>query len=101
MATILDQNRVAMPEWRSNNRLDSLRNIVEDGRVSCVFMVPGNNTVIRLNGTAVLSTDPDLLGQFEQAGKHPTTVIVVTLSEIYKQCSRALLRWPLGGGRIP
>ena len=98
VVTILDQSRVAMPDWRGNNRLDSLRNIVEDGRVSLMFMVPGNNTVIRLNGRAVLTTDPDLLGQFEQAGKHPTTVIVITLTEIYTQCARALLRAGLWAG---
>ena len=37
-----------MPDWRGNNRLDSLRNIVEDGRVSLMFMVPGNSNVVRI-----------------------------------------------------
>ena len=46
----LDSKTLAMPDWRGNYRLDSLRNIVEDGRVSLMFMVPGSNNVVRVNG---------------------------------------------------
>ncbi|WP_224824879.1 pyridoxamine 5'-phosphate oxidase family protein [Cognatishimia sp. MH4019] len=83
---------LALPDWRGNQRLDSLRNIVVDGRVSLMFMVPGSNTVVRVNGSAVLSDDPELVGQFEQKGRHPATVIVVRIAEVYTQCARALIR---------
>ena len=53
----LDPHTLAMPDWRGNNRLDSLRNIVTDGRVSLMFMVPGSNTVVRVNGQARLTDD--------------------------------------------
>lgn len=88
----LDPGTLAMPDWRGNNRLDSLRNIVTDGRVSLMFMVPGSNTVIRINGTAKLTADKDLRARFERKGRLPATVIVIAIEEIYSQCARALLR---------
>ena len=88
----LDERTLAMPDWRGNNRLDSLRNIVSDGRVSLMFMVPGSNTVVRVNGTAKLTADEGLRARFEQKGKHPATVIVIASSEIYSQCARATIR---------
>lgn len=97
----LEDTRLALPDWHGNNRIDSLRNIVRDGRVSLMFMVPGNDNVVRVNGTAVLSVDPDLLGSFGQNGKNPRSVIVVTIAEIYFQCSRSLMRSDLWGGDHP
>ncbi len=88
----LDERTLAMPDWRGNNRLDTLRNIVEDGRISLMFMAPGSNTVIRLNGTAKLTNDADLRARFEQKGRHPATVIVISVGEIYSQCARAPMR---------
>lgn len=88
----LDPHTLAMPDWRGNNRLDSLRNIVQDGRVSLMFLVPGSNTVVRVNGTAVLTADPTLRARFERKGRQPATVIVITIAEIYTQCARALIR---------
>ncbi|APX10419.1 pyridoxamine 5'-phosphate oxidase family protein [Tateyamaria omphalii] len=88
----LDPKTLALPDWRGNQRLDSLRNIVSDGRVSLMFMVPGSNTVVRVNGVARLTADEDLRARFEQKGRHPATVIVVTLGEVYTQCARALIR---------
>ena len=94
----LDPGTLAMPDWRGNNRLDSLRNIVTDGRVSLMFMVPGSNTVVRVNGTARLSADADLRQRFEKKGRLPATVIVISIAEIYTQCARALLRSGLWSG---
>jgi PPOX class probable FMN-dependent enzyme len=96
---IVDPGTLWLPDWRGNNRLDSLRNIVEDGRVSLMFMVPGSNNVVRINGRAVLSTDLALTGAFDQRGKHPRSVIVVTVAEAYFQCAKALMRsrlWQAG-----
>lgn len=88
----LDARTLAMPDWRGNQRLDSLRNIVEDGRVSLMFMVPGSNTVVRVNGQARLTADDALRQRFEQNGRHPATVIVIDIREVYTQCARALMR---------
>ena len=88
----LDERHLAMPDWRGNNRLDSLRNIVADGRVSCMFMVPGSNNVVRVNGRAFLSDDAELRARFDRDGRLPTTVIVIAIAEVYTQCARALMR---------
>lgn len=88
----LDAGTLAMPDWRGNNRLDSLRNIVRDPHVSLMFMVPGSNNVVRLNGMARLTTDEGLRAKFEKNDKLPATVIVIEIAEIYTQCARALMR---------
>ncbi|MCZ4352691.1 pyridoxamine 5'-phosphate oxidase family protein [Roseovarius aestuarii] len=88
----LDDRTLAMPDWRGNNRMDSLRNIVADGRVSLMFMVPGSNTVVRVNGEARVTTDADLCARFEAKGRLPRSVIVIKISEVYAQCARAPLR---------
>ena len=88
----LDDQTLAMPDWRGNNRLDSLRNIVSDGRVSLMFMVPGSNTIVRVNGQAKLSVDAELRARFEHTGRQPATVIVIRIAEIYSQCARAPMR---------
>ena len=88
----LDPRTLAMPDWRGNNRLDCLRNIVADGRLSCMFMVPGSNNVVRVNGRGFVTDDPDLRARFEKGGRQPATVIVIEIAEVYTQCARALMR---------
>ncbi|MCB1391563.1 MAG: pyridoxamine 5'-phosphate oxidase family protein [Rhodobacteraceae bacterium] len=94
---IADPGTLLMPDWHGNNRVDTLRNIVRDGRVSLAFLVPGSNTVMRVNGRARLSTDPALCRRFDQKGRHPRLVIVVAIDEVYAQCARALLRAAIWG----
>lgn len=89
---MLDPKTLLMPDWRGNNRMDTLRNIVADGRISLMFMVPGSNNVIRVNGSAVVSLDPELLARFDQKGRMPRSVAVITVAEVYSQCARALMR---------
>jgi PPOX class probable FMN-dependent enzyme len=89
---VQDEKTVLLPDWRGNNRVDSLLNIVRDPRVALMFLVPGSNTTMRINGKAVVSVDPALLKSFEMDGKHPRTVIVTTIDEVYFQCARALIR---------
>ncbi len=97
VARIVDDRTLAIPDWRGNNRIDSLRNIMRDPRVSLMFMVPGSNNVVRVNGTARLTADPVVTGSYEQSGKHPKVVIVVTLAEAYFQCAKAAMRSGLWG----
>ncbi len=89
---IIDDRTIWLPDWRGNNRIDNLRNIVRDGRVSLMFMVPGALNVVRVNGRAVLSDDPALTSTFEQRGRHPKTIIVIRPDEVYFQCAKALMR---------
>lgn len=99
VVTELDEKTLVLPDWRGNDRIDSLRNIVRDGRVSLMFMVPGSDNVVRINGTARLSADPDLLARFERKERLPRSVILIEIGEIYFQCARALMRsrlWSAG-----
>ncbi len=102
----LDPGTLLLPDWRGNNRIDSLRNIVRDPRVSLMFFVPGSNNVVRVNGAARLTADAGLRTRFDKKGRQPATVIVITIDEIYTQCARALMRagtWSRGdeSGEVP
>lgn len=102
----LDEGTLALPDWRGNQRIDSLRNIVRDPRVALMFMVPGSNNVVRVNGRARVTADEALRGRFEKDGKTPATVIVIEIGEIYSQCARAVMRaglWAAGdeSGGLP
>ena len=95
----MDAQTLLMPDWRGNNRMDGLRNIVRDGRVSLMFIVPGSNNVVRVNGTATVSVANDLLERFSDKGRQPRSVVVIKISEVYSQCARALMRastWKAG-----
>ncbi|MGI9420538.1 MAG: pyridoxamine 5'-phosphate oxidase family protein [Geminicoccaceae bacterium] len=89
---IADRKTLLLPDWRGNNRLDSLRNIVRDRCVSLMFLVPGCNNVVRVNGEAAVTADTEMTGTFEKNGKRPRTVIVVSIGEMYFQCAKALMR---------
>jgi PPOX class probable FMN-dependent enzyme len=89
---IHNDKTLLMPDRRGNNRIDSLRNIVRDPRMALLFLIPGAGTTLRINGTANVSTDGDLLSLFEVDGKVPRSVIVMTVHEIYFQCARAIVR---------
>ncbi len=89
---IHDDKTLMMPDRRGNNRIDSLRNIVRDPRIGMLFLIPGSGTTLRINGTAHLSDDPELLESFAVTEKAPRTVIVMEVGEIYFQCARAIVR---------
>jgi hypothetical protein len=88
----IDPHTLAMPDWHGNNRIDTLRNIVRDQRISLMFMVPGSNNVVRLNGSAKVTVDETFRARFEFKGKQPRSVIVIKIGEVYTQCARALMR---------
>ncbi len=89
---VADKKTVLLPDRRGNNRLDTLRNIIGDPRVSLLFLIPGIGETLRINGHAALSTDPDLCASFEIQGKAPRSVVVITADRVYFQCQKALAR---------
>ena len=89
---VADPKTLLIPDRRGNNRIDSLRNIVRDPRVSLLFLVPGVGETIRVIGRARITTDPALLESFIFAGKTPRSVIVVAVESCYFQCPKALVR---------
>ena len=89
---VVDEKTLMLPDRRGNNRIDTLRNIVRDGRLSLLFLIPGVGETLRVNGRGEVVTDPDLLASFETQGKRPRSVLVVHIERIYFQCQKALAR---------
>jgi len=87
-----DEKTVILPDRRGNNRLDTLRNVVRDPRISLLFLIPGAGETLRINGHAKISTDPELCATFTMQGKNPTSVLIVTIDVVYFQCKKALAR---------
>lgn len=92
LVEVLDPNTLLMPDRRGNNRIDSLRNIISDPRISLLFLIPGIRETIRVKGRAEVMIDPDLLERFALDGRKPRTVLRILVERVFFQCSRALLR---------
>jgi hypothetical protein len=89
---VVDEHTLLIPDRRGNNRIDSLRNLVRDPRVSLLFLIPGVGETMRVNGRAVISADPKLTQSFGLNGKTPKCVLVVTVERAYFQCTKAIIR---------
>lgn len=89
---VADEHTLLIADRRGNNRLDSLRNILDNPSVGLLFLVPGLNETLRVNGRAQISRDPALLARFGVSGKLPVTVLVIRVDEAYIHCGRALVR---------
>lgn len=89
---IEDSKTLYLPDRRGNNRIDTLRNIVEDPRVALLFLVPGVGETLRINGSAQICIEPALLERFAVKGQRPKTVLRITVTSLYFQCSRAVIR---------
>jgi uncharacterized protein len=91
-ARVRDRKTILIPDRRGNNRIDTLRNIVFDPRVSLLFMIPGVGNTLRVNGRAEVYADPALCAEFGIQGRAPRTVLSVTTDNVYFQCPKALVR---------
>ena len=87
-----DSNTLVLPDSSGNNRLDSLGNLVSNPEVACIFLVPGVDETLRINGTAAVSDDPALCKSFDLRGRHPTSVAIISVREAYLHCAKALMR---------
>ena len=90
--TVLDDEHIAIPDATGNRRLDTLENVVSSGRVALIFVIPGRDTTLRVNGSAVVSAAPDVLERLTPVGKPPRTAIVVRAEEVYTHCPKAFVR---------
>ena len=89
---VVDERTLALPDRIGNNRLDSLRNIIVEPRLALLFIIPGVDESLRVNGRGRISADPDLLDSFAVAGKLPRTVLLIDIDSVYFHCSKALVR---------
>ena len=95
---VLDDKTIALADRPGNNRLDTLKNLLENPEIALIFLLPGTNETVRVAGTARFSTDPDLLASMAVMGKNPKCAIVVSVRQAYLHCAKALLRSKLWSG---
>jgi PPOX class probable FMN-dependent enzyme len=99
-----DGRSLLIPDRPGNNRIDGLKNLIEDQRIGLIFLVPGADETFQVNGRARISSDPDLKRRFAVDCKEPRTVIVVTVEQAFQHCPKALIRsdlWKAGKGGRP
>ena len=94
---VVDDTTMLIPDWPGNNRLDSLSNIVSNPLVGLLFFIPGVDETLRINGVAEVTADPDFVRRWEMNGKHPRSVLKVTIHEAFLHCAKALIRSHLWG----
>jgi PPOX class probable FMN-dependent enzyme len=90
--TVADDTTLIIPDRVGNNRIDTLSNVVERPGIGLIFLIPGVDETLRVNGTAVVDDDLALRTAHMAEGKLPATVLVVTVREAYLQCAKALMR---------
>jgi PPOX class probable FMN-dependent enzyme len=89
---VLNDRELIIPERKGNHRVDSLRNILQRPHVGMLFLVPGREDTLRVNGRATISTDPELTARCAIGSATPKLVVVVEVAELYFHCARSLLR---------
>lgn len=90
--TVLDEHRLAMPDLAGNNRLDSMRNIVDAGGVGLLFLIPGLDETLRVNGRASITTDPEVLDACTSPDLKPNVAIGIDVDEAFIHCAKAMRR---------
>ncbi|QND48246.1 pyridoxamine 5'-phosphate oxidase family protein [Rhizobium lusitanum] len=89
---ILDERTLAIPDRPGNNRLDTLINIIANPSVGLMFVIPGFDDTLRVNGRATLVNDPDLLKRMSVNDRAPKLAIVVEVAEVFMHCAKAFRR---------
>ena len=89
---VLDQHTLAIPDRPGNNRLDTLANILSNPVVGLLFIIPGYDDTLRVNGQAALVTDPDILKSMSIHDRAPKLAIVVSVNEVFMHCAKAFRR---------
>jgi PPOX class probable FMN-dependent enzyme len=90
--TVLDDHHLAIPDATGNKRLDTLNNIISTGHAALLFLIPGRDQTLRVNGAACVTSSPEVLDRIESVGKPPRTAIVVRADEAYSHCPKAFVR---------
>jgi PPOX class probable FMN-dependent enzyme len=91
-ARVLDNHTLLLPERPGNRIADTLTNLLADQRIALLFLIPGVGDCFRVNGTAIITDDEELLAPSELEGRRPRLGIVVSVLEAYTQCAKAILR---------
>ena len=90
--TVIDDHTLLVPERPGNKLADTLTNLLCDPRIALLFLIPGVGDTFRVNGTAVITDDEELLSASAVDGKLPRLGLLVSVTEAYTQCAKALIR---------
>lgn len=89
---VLDDQTIAIPDRPGNNRLDTWENVVENPAVGLIFLIPGMNETLRINGEARLTLDADLCAECHVNNRPALAVLIVKVHEVYMHCAKAFIR---------
>jgi len=89
---VLDQHTLAFADWPGNNRIESMRNLARDDRLGMLFIFPGLEIFLRINGRGRVSTDAELLAQLAEGRRVPKTATIVQVEEVILHCGKAVNR---------
>ncbi len=89
---VLDDNNIVIPERLGNRLADSLRNIMQTGKIGALFVVPGYGESMRINGTAKVIADEPIMRKLAVKGKPASVGIAIQIEEVYVHCARCMLR---------
>jgi PPOX class probable FMN-dependent enzyme len=89
---VLDERRLVIPERPGNKRLDGMLNLLANPHVGLIFMVPGREETLRVNGQAWITRDPQLLERCATQGKVPLVAIGVAVEQCFLHCPKAFIR---------
>lgn len=89
---VLDTRTLAFADWPGNNRIESMRNLLRDDRLGLLFLFPGLDVFMRINGRGRVSTTPDLLERVADGRRTPVSAIVVSVEQVLFHCGRAISR---------
>ena len=95
---ISDSGELLIPDAKGNNRLDSLTNILETNTIGLIFLLPGIDETLRINGSAYITTDESVLNHFDSEDKLPVSCLVISVEETFLHCAKALMRSKLWRG---
>lgn len=95
---ISESGELLIPDAKGNNRLDSLTNILETRSIGLIFLLPGIDETLRINGSAFITTDKSVLDYFDSEDKVPVSCLVITVEETFLHCAKALMRSKLWRG---
>lgn len=92
LVKIINEKTLVLPERKGNNRIDSLLNILHDPRISLIFLVPGVDETLRVNGSARITTDPGLMQSLAVNNRPPACALWIHVEQVFFQCAKSIMR---------
>lgn len=104
LVKVINNKTLVLPERKGNNRIDSLLNILHDPRVSLIFLVPGVDETLRVNGSARITADPELMQSLAVNNRPPTCALWIHVEQAFFQCAKSIMRsglWQQRAANMP